>query len=160
MEKIKTTVNLATAKELSKKQQILVIVGFITGIACVALGVTFTLLNPQDRSILYLILIILGGLLVAFAGMLGAALFKRYRIYKNNNYESSYEFFDDHIQLIAYQNGDKFQEAKIKYTDIYGYIELKNYVIVKLNNMNTLPIAKASGLIEYLESKGVQRRKK
>ena len=92
--------------------------------------------------------------------MLGAALFKRYRIYKNNNYESSYEFFDDHIQLIAYQNGDKFQEAKIKYTDIYGYIELKNYVIVKLNNMNTLPITKASGLIEYPESKGVQRRKK
>lgn len=160
MEKIVTVVNKQTAKELSTKNQILAIGAFVFGLICIGLYFLFSILDKNFGSILYIIMLGIGGMLVGISILFEAAIIKRINLYKNNNYESTYEFLDHYIVLEAFRNGEKFQEAKIKYEEIFGYWELTNYVLIKLNNGNALPIKKVSGLTDFLDSKGVIRRKK
>ena len=160
MEKITTVVDQKTARELSFKTQILVIASFVFGLVCIGMYFLFSYLNNNYGDILNVVLLVLGTFLIALSLFLEFAVQRRINIYKKNGYEATYEFFDKHIQLQAFRNGEKFEDGKIKYTDIYGYWEEKNYITLKLNNMNTLPITKVSGLTEVLDSKGVLRRKR
>lgn len=160
MEKITTLVNEKTAKELSMKNQILAIGAFLFGCLCVALYFIFSFMNNDFGSIINIILLGLGGMLMGVSLLLEFGLIRRINLYKKNGYEATYEFLDKHIKLEAFRNGEKFEDATIKYVDIVGYWESKNYISVRLNNMNVLPIQKASGLTEFLESKGVMRRKR
>jgi len=160
MEKITTVVNEKTARELSMKNQILAIGAFIFGMVCVGLYFLFSFLDNNFGSIINIILLGLGGMLMGVSVLLEIGLLRRIKLYKNNGYESTYVFLDDCVKLEAFRNGEKFQDAKIKYNEIAGYIELKNYICLRLNNMNTLPVNKVSGLIEFLESKGVMRRRR
>lgn len=160
MEKITTIVNEKTAKELSMKNQILAIGAFFFGLICIGMYFLFSYLDGDYSKILYVILLGLGGMLVGVSIILEIGLLKRIRIYKENGYEATYEFFDKNLTLQAFRNGEKFQDAKIKYEDIYGYWELKNYVIIRLHSMDALPISKVSGLTEFFDSKGVLRRKR
>ena len=160
MEIIKTVVDQSTAKELSKRMQLLAIGAIAFGFVCIGLYVLFGFLNNSWGDILNIVLLVLGCFLIALSGMLEFGLLKRINLYKNNGYESTYEFLDDHIELKAYRNGEQFQNAKIKYQDIACYIEMKNYIVIKLNNMNALPVSKVSGLTEFLDSKGIIRRRK
>ena len=160
MEKITTVVNEKTARELSMKNQILAIGSFLFGCVCVALYFVLSLVENNFGSIVNIILLGLGGMLMGISVLLEIGLIKRANLYKKNGYEATYEFFDKYIQLQAFRNGEKFEDGKIKYTDIYGYWESKNYISLKLNNMNNLPISKVDGLIEFLDSKGIMRRRK
>ena len=159
MEKITTVVNQKTAREISFKTQILVVVSFVFGLVCMGMYFLFSVLNNNFGEIINIVLLVLCTFLVALSMFLEFAVQRRINIYKKNGYEATYEFLDNHIQLQAFRNGEKFQDGKIKYTDIYGYWEGKNYVTIKLNNMNTLPISNVSGLTEFLDSKGISRRK-
>ena len=85
---------------------------------------------------------------------------ERVNIYKKNGYEATYEFFDKYFILQAFRNGEKFQEEKVKYENIFGYFETKNYVVLKLNTWDAIPLTKVEGLTEFLDSKGVIRRRK
>lgn len=160
MEKITTVVNEKTARELSLKNQILAIGAFIFGLVCVGMYFLFSYLDGDFSKIIYIVLLGLGGMLIGVSILLEVGLLKRINLYKNNGYESTYEFFDTYLTLTAFRNGEKFQDAKIKYNEIYGYWESKNYINLKLNNMNTLPMNKVSGLTEFLDSKGILRRRK
>ena len=160
MEKITTVVDQKTARELSFKTQLLVIGSFVFGLVSIGMYFLFSVLNNNFGDIINIVLLVLGTFLIALSLFLEFAVQRRINIYKKNGYEATYEFFDNHIQLQAFRNGEKFQDGKIKYTDIYGYWEEKNYITLKLNNMNTLPISKVSGLTEFLDSKGVLRRKR
>lgn len=160
MEKITTIVNEKTAKELSMKNQILALGAFLFGLICIGMYFLFSYLDGDYSKILYVILLGLGGMLVGVSIILEIGLLKRIRIYKENGYEATYEFFDKNLALQAFRNGEKFQDAKIKYEDIYGYWELKNYIIIRLHSMDALPISKVSGLTEFFDSKGVLRRKR
>ena len=160
MEKITTVVDQKTARELSFKTQLLVIGSFVFGLVSIGMYFLFSVLNDNFGDIINIVLLVLGTFLIALSLFLEFAVQRRINIYKKNGYEATYEFFDKHIQLQAFRNGEKFQDGKIKYTDIYGYWEEKNYITLKLNNMNTLPISKVSGLTEFLDSKGVLRRKR
>ena len=160
MEKITTVVDQKTARELSFKTQLLVIGSFVFGLVSIGMYFLFSYLNNNFGDIINIVLLVLGTFLVALSLFLEFAVQRRINLYKKNGYEATYEFLDNHIQLQAFRNGEKFQDGKIKYTDIYGYWEGKNYITLKLNNMNTLPISKVSGLTEFLDSKGVLRRKR
>ena len=160
MEKITTVVDQKTARELSFKTQLLVIGSFVFGLVSIGMYFLFSVLNDNFGDIINIVLLVLGTFLIALSLFLEFAVQRRINIYKKNGYEATYEFFNNHIQLQAFRNGEKFQDGKIKYTDIYGYWEEKNYITLKLNNMNTLPISKVSGLTEFLDSKGVLRRKR
>ncbi|MBO4285716.1 MAG: hypothetical protein J5880_00095 [Bacilli bacterium] len=160
MEKITTVVDQKTARELFFNTQLLNIVAFVFGLICIGMYFLFSFLNNNYGEMINIVLLVLGTFLIALSLFLEFALQRRINIYKKNGYEATYEFFNNHIQLQAFRNGEKFQDGKIKYTDIYGYWESKNYINLKLNNLNTLPINKISGLTEFLDSKGVLRRKK
>ena len=160
MEKITTVVDQKTARELFFNTQLLNIVAFVFGLICIGMYFLFSFLNNNYGEMINIVLLVLGTFLIALSLFLEFALQRRINIYKKNGYEATYEFLTDHIQLQAFRNGEKFQDGKIKYTDIYGYWESKNYINLKLNNLNTLPINKISGLTEFLDSKGVLRRKK
>ena len=160
MEKIRTTVNEKTIKELQKKRQITVLFAFCFGPICIGLYVLFGFLNSSWGNVLNMILLVLGAFLIALSIMVEFQLQKRALTYKKNAYESTYEFFDDHIVLTAYHNDEQFEHQVIKYKDLYGYYETTNYVVIKLTDFHSLPISKVSGLTEFLDSKGVIRRKK
>ena len=160
MEKISTTVNEKTIKELQKKRQITVLIAFCFGPICIGLYVLFGFLNSSWNNVLNMILLVLGAFLIALSILIEFQLQKRALVYKKNAYESTYEFFDDHILLTAYHNGEQFEQQNIKYKDLYGYYETANYVVLKLTDFHSLPINKVSGLTDFLSNKGVTRRTK
>lgn len=160
MDKITTIVNHDTAKELSKRTQLLVLVGIVFGFVCIGLYVLFGFTMNSWGEIINIILLVLGCFLIALSGMLEMGVIKRVNIYKKNGYEATYEFFDKYFVLQAFRNGEKYQEEKVKYENIFGYFETKNYVILKLNTWDAIPLTKVEGLTEFLDSKGVIRRRK
>ena len=76
---------------------------------------------------------------------------------ERNQYVSVATFEDSEILLEFYKGEEKFQTAKLRYTELLSFIETKDYLYLKPARNLSLPIAKVEGLADYLENKGVKR---
>ena len=158
MEKIRTTLDERSVKELLHGAIVLAIISFAVSLLTIALFLVFFFhdmhVDPSSISLL-----IAGGILLLSSILLYSMqklAIKRARQFAR---EATYEFLDDVIGYEVYRDEQLMESGKLPYQDFLDYRETKNYIFVRLRNNTYLAIDKVDGLSDFLKSKGLKRRR-
>ena len=159
MEKIRTVVDEKPLKEIFHNTFILSLIALIFSLVLASIYVTFSATGGDWADTMSVILIIFAGLLMflsVFLFVTSKKAIKKATIFIR---EVEYDFLDDGLGFDVYRNNEKIENGKLPYQDFLDYRETKNYVFLRLANNSVFAIDKVDGLIEFLESKGINKFK-
>ena len=159
MEKIETNIDDRMVKEAYRPLFRLSIIAIGIAIAFVIFYVIFSILNKNWFDALNLIALSVSFVLVICAIYLLVRIHQMVKKEQEFSRKAIYELLDEYVSYEVYRNDEKIESGKAYYKDLLGYKETKNTVFLVMRNNSLLGIKKVNGLIDFIKSKGLEKKK-
>lgn len=159
MKDIKTPIDKESTKEFVQGNLYFAIVSLGVALAIIALYIVFGVINHSWLDPLEIVLVVLGGTLLVLSIIMVVSYLTSINKMKDFRRTIVYSFSNDEITYDIYKEEEKAVSGKTPYIDVLEYKETKHYVYLRLRNNTWLVISKEEGLIEFLQSKGIEKRK-
>ena len=157
MEPIRTKVDANVAKPILRRNLPLVIMSISIGLICVVGYFVFSAIGNSWGDGLNIVMLAAGGLVLLLGLFLVYSLIQSSISADRNQYVSVANFEEEEINIEFFKEEEKIQTVKLHYRELLSFIESKEYIYLKPTRNLSLPIAKAEGLADFLENKGVKR---
>lgn len=159
MKQIKTPIDKESTKEFVQGNLYFAIVSLGVALAIIALYVVFGVINHSWLDPLQIVLVVLGGVLLVLSIIMVVGYLNSINKMKDFHRTIAYSFSDDEITYDIYKEEEKVASGKTSYIDVLEYKEAKHFVYLRLRNNTWLVISKEEELLEFLNSKGIEKRK-
>ena len=159
MKQIKTPIDKESTKEFVQGNLYFAIVSLGVALAIIALYIVFGVINHSWLDPLQIVLVVLGGILLVLSIIMVVSYLNSINKMKDFHRTMIYNFSSDEITYDLYKEEEKVATGKASYIDVLGYKETKHFVYLRLRNNSWLVISKEEGLLDFIQSKGIEKHK-
>ena len=160
MEKIETNIDDKLIKEAYRPLYRLSIIAIAIALAFVVFYVVFSILNKNWFDALNLVALSVSFVLVICAIYLLIRIHQMIKKEQAFSRKAIYELFDEYVTYEVYRNNEKIESGKAYYRDLQGYRESKNTVFLIMRNNSYIAIKKVDGLVDFIKSRGLVKKKR
>ena len=159
MKQIKTPIDKVSTKEFVQGNFFFALVSLGVALAIIALYIVFGVINHSWTDPLQIVLVVLGGVLLVLSIIMVIGYLNSINKMKDFHRIIVYNFSDDEITYDIYKENQVMASGKAPYIDVLEYKESKHFVYLRLRNNTWLVISKEEGLLDFIQSKGIEKHK-